>query len=370
MFHRANYLEAAFCGEVDFSGTTFSEAYFLRTLFLENACFDHAKFLENVHFDNAIFSAGSWKRSFDVIKKISFRRVNFRKQEKVIFDNVDMSKVSFIHTDITRVRFRNTRWSEEAGGYNIYDKQLLLLKRNEKYRKKYFKQALKELKKLKNNKKLLEKIIEELYRPKGRDELNRKIEEHVKEIKEFLNNINNMVVLKEFEYEWNQQVIKGLEKEDDLTLDNILSIYRMLRENYDYYLKYEESGKFFVGEMDTKRLFKKGRYTIKEKITSQLEETVLTIYRWLCLYGESYIRPIIWILVTIFGFALLRSLWMQKLNIDPLTFIEQLKMSAVIFFQMTKELGWLTLLERLIAAITLGTLYISLRRKLERRIRH
>ena len=144
--------------------------------------------------------------------------------------------------------------------------------------------------------------------------------------------------------------------DEDLTLDNVLAVYRALRENYDYYLKYDESGKFFINEMK-----------LKKRFSNFAEKIVMSVYELLCLYGESYTRTIVWILATIPLFALVRLLFEASslvLNMNSL------KISTAAFFQLYYDNNWITILERLISISILGSFYIALRRKLERRIRH
>ncbi|MGC8949609.1 MAG: hypothetical protein ACP5OK_09780, partial [Thermoprotei archaeon] len=63
-----------------------------------------------------------------------------------------------------------------------------------------------------------------------------------------------------------------------------------------------------------------------------------------------------------------RTCLSPTLTID--SFLDSLKISTAVFFQIYFDSSWLTILERLISIPILGTLYIALRRKLERRVRH
>ncbi|MGC9059451.1 MAG: hypothetical protein ACP5H3_03565 [Candidatus Aenigmatarchaeota archaeon] len=104
------------------------------------------------------------------------------------------------------------------------------------------------------------------------------------------------------------------------------------------------------------------------------------IYEKLCLYGESYTRTLIVAALTIILFAVLRTLFELKslnliLSMDAfLEFLkslpESLRVSTAAFSQIYFDNSWLTVLERLISIPILGALYIALRRKLERRVRH
>ena len=38
-----------------------------------------------------------------------------------------------------------------------------------------------------------------------------------------------------------------------MDFENLLTIYRNLRDNYEYNMKYEEAGQFFIREMNLKR---------------------------------------------------------------------------------------------------------------------
>jgi hypothetical protein len=112
-----------------------------------------------------------------------------------------------------------------------------------------------------------------------------------------------------------KNILKDIRLDEDLVLDNVLAVYRALRENYDYYLKYDESGKFFINEM-----------RLKKRFSNFTEKVVLSIYELLCLYGESYRRTIAWIFATIPLFTLARFLF------EASPFIDSLKNSIVVFF--------------------------------------
>ena len=44
-------------------------------------------------------------------------------------------------------------------------------------------------------------------------------------------------------------------EETESNIEEILSIYRNLRENYEFRRRYDEAGKFFIQEMDLKRKY-------------------------------------------------------------------------------------------------------------------
>ena len=45
-------------------------------------------------------------------------------------------------------------------------------------------------------------------------------------------------------------------KSQVISLDLVLSVYRNLRENYEFRLRYDEAGKFFIKEMQLKRKYR------------------------------------------------------------------------------------------------------------------
>ena len=58
------------------------------------------------------------------------------------------------------------------------------------------------------------------------------------------------------------------------TLDGIKSIYSNLRENYEYRLRYDEAGEFFIREMELKRIYRDtiSRLTVRNSFESKEEE--------------------------------------------------------------------------------------------------
>ncbi len=335
--------------KADFSGVKFSKAYFNGTKFLGRTVFNLYTFSKSADFKKAIFSPDMLEKCLDPGNLISFRRVTFSEPENVVFDGCDMRRVSFIHTNIERVKFRNVEW----GDFRIYDDRLFALKLSEKERKKFIEEGAKKLRKVLNDepdskiKKLVLKIVEKIRSSEGKVELNSELigkprEEKLEEIREYV------------------------EKDEDLTEDNILSVYRDLRENYDYHLKYEVSGRFFVNEME-----------LKKRSAGRVEKIVLEFYKWLCHYGESYECALFWMGLTILIFFALRvvsNLDLFFTEQDPflifIALIEYFLISIATFFQLNPDSSLLTVAERLISIPILGSLYISLRRKLERRVRH
>ncbi|MGQ4834438.1 MAG: pentapeptide repeat-containing protein [Candidatus Asgardarchaeia archaeon] len=415
----ANFRGASFIGGADFGGASFGgEANFGGAIFIEEANFGGASFGGEANFGGAIFITSL--DLLDVSSFIDFARIRLSVSGRdsnrfnIVFDRITATKVSFIYTDLTRIEFRDVKWFYEGNNllsYKTFDSLILHLKNDEKFREKYFKHALKRMRELVENENEFNNALETAFRKEVSFFQEKKIriaDGTEKTLYEIIKN-RLMRTIKKYENKNSDEWWKDIEKRlKDIgyttysTIDNVLSVYRGLRENYDYFLKYEESGKFFVGEMDTLFLKLKEKYrvdarTLKEKVRSinkylgwTIEWFVLKAYRVLALYGESYLRPIVWSLLIILSFAVIRSIfimaisgiWPAFTSIDAFSnaffmflsrFLIELHYSWLAFFQLVdiKDLQRPDVaIERLLGILVFGLLYISLKRRLERRIRH
>ena len=322
----ALFTRTTFSGKALFFGAIFSgKAGFHGSIFLENSGFHGAKFkgdadfsdaefrksalFSNTRFYNFVnFSRAKLPVDSDPLSYASFRGAYFRHPKRVLFNRIDgKAKISFINTDISRVVFRNCSFDF------LYDEFLF------------------------RNRKMLEKMLKD-------------VEERIS-IEKAGNDVGAL-------RDYRRKMIHELR---DLKLDNVLNVIRMLRENFDYYMRYEESGRLFVKEMDLKKDYLlKGGIKLADRISGYAEWFAYSLYRIMGLYGESIARPIFWIFGTIILFGILRSLF------SPVRGIWE---SLEAFLQLRWDGSWLTLAERIISVFNLGFLYISLRRKLDRRRR-
>ena len=393
-FDIADFSNAKFYGSVDFSNATFNDsASFVETKFYKYTSFEGAKFQgpvlfvdsefrEAVDFSNSLilstalfqYVAFAEKPIFLPIEEdperpwpiIHFDGLRFGPKGRLIFDGTDMSRVSFMFTDLSQhVEFRNVRWWEYEGAYVLADQILLILATNEKYARKYFKRYMKRT-----------------------------------------------------GYTWWGwwHMIKDVAFEDArVTLDNVLQEIRNLRDWHDKRMRYDEGGKFFISEMDTRRLVghkiqidnerarpvrgKSERLPMNpwnrllNRLAFKTERFILKAYRDLCLYGESVARPIAWMIITVFTFALLYMLgsflspfhdillfsWVfpsviltEEFALLPflLKFLKVLGISVLAFLQLQTPEGLLVVLERVLSIIINGGFVLALRRRLERRVRH
>ena len=118
--------------------------------------------------------------------------------------------------------------------------------------------------------------------------------------------------------DWNKEKGKGRNRVfDEVSHDPftkkfdyalIAQLYRRLRANYEENLRYSEAGDFYIGEMEMTR---KAERSIFKKLP-------LLFYKAISNYGESYYRPLCWILAILLIFPLLFMFaGIQPISLDP-----------------------------------------------------
>lgn len=204
VFDKVNFSEAEFIGSTDFKETEFKDKANFRKCMIKNIItFEHSTFKSVVSFEGSIFS-----------NYANFRNVQFHEQEKVIFTG-NLSNISFLHTNITRIRFANdVTWSEDEDcPYHVFEERVL---------------------------------------------------------------INN--------------------KEDDLRLEDVMDLYRHLRDNCEFYSRYELSGQFYIRELELRRKYKQNvtgqnPKTIQKDVMYQIF-SILAVFYAISKYGQSLARPL------------------------------------------------------------------------------
>jgi uncharacterized protein YjbI with pentapeptide repeats len=83
----------------------------------------------------------------------------------------------------------------------------------------------------------------------------------------------------------------------------IAELYQQLKKNYDDRRDYWTAGDFHYGEMEMKRLYSPRQTTILRWLHRNLG--LVAWYKRASEYGESYVRPVLWLLVVLLVFALL-----------------------------------------------------------------
>jgi uncharacterized protein YjbI with pentapeptide repeats len=400
-----------FYGSVNLRGTTFVNADFHDTVFNDKVDFRDSKFEgkeltrfldvkfnDKANFENTIFCGKTLFQGVDFLRakfstntefneKITkFRYVTFEKGENSSFDTRNLTNVSFKNTDITRIKFNESVvWYEKpqqrtkVNGYKIWDERNLAdtLKNSSKWEDvdvKFENQSLQNFliqKGVKGASKLdfvdidewTKKIVEtETYKLRGKIIKHKtdKIRGYIKRRHE--NDKPAIVVVDDY-------IKEG-------ALESVKAIYRNLRENCEYWLRYDEASQFFIREMELKRNYREHNvFWIKE--TDQLRKrlSLTGLYYYLSKYGESLKRPTVMAIIIVFASTVywlmqpdsLSKLSMSIEGLAPLG--ESFERSILAFFQLRSD-AWQDYLVRILGGLSLGLMAITLRRKFERKLRH
>ena len=148
----------------------------------------------------------------------------------------------------------------------------------------------------------------------------------------------------------------------------VATVCRRLRQNLESKMRYRESGRFFIGEMECKRKNVK----IKSDVLGWIRTNVISAlawYKYMSNYGESISRVVSWMLAVVIIPALLITLTQTpQLQQAETSFIQNLQNSMFAFFQLKSD-NSIDFVLRLIGLLMVTQLYISLRRQFERRYR-
>jgi len=313
----ASFLYAKFSDWMNFEGAKFlGAANFLNSQFLDDASFDRSQFSGDtsfcrskvsslVTFRATIFQTANDQILSSPIKPYThFEEIRVDNRGEVRFEGgVCMSRVSLHYADIRRFSFFDVKWGRLGGRASVMEHGIL------EERKRRSKDA--------------ETIL------------------------------------------------------PDITPEHVHQIYVRLRRNLERGAgRYPEAGDFFINEKEMRKLILQEGHRWPPT-GNFLEWLILKVYGWLALYGESLARPVAWSMVTVVVFALLK---MVASNLQAIDFSFNLQMilkltklfpdflmkSMMAFFQMRSEPG-LDILERLVSIPILGSLFIALKRKFERR---
>jgi uncharacterized protein YjbI with pentapeptide repeats len=109
----AYFTGAEFSGDAVFWRANFSEnAYFWGVKFFEYATFEEAEFSGNTHFEGAEFRQRADFSRVETAKDatVDFQRIRLLKPQQVFFHHVDLSRWSFLDTDLRRIDFDDVTW--------------------------------------------------------------------------------------------------------------------------------------------------------------------------------------------------------------------------------------------------------------------
>ena len=376
------------CKEVSFHKIQcFGSIQFERSQFnLEKSVdFDYSKFFNESNFNECKFSKGI----------ITFKRTNFK---SLLFNNAVFSNVNFDKTEFNNGDFSHTKFLEKAYFFDCKCKDFLL------FHYTIFEQP--------------QKIIFQIHDLSNFSFLRTDITRIVfHEDTQFWKKKNDLYKTYD-ERVFDSKFKKVNQSKAKFELGDLLSLYRNLRENYEYRLRYDIAGKFFIREMELKRKYRKVRsipispkrilirkilhhLKILRYIETETDSYIVLnnwwrrnyfsltgIYRLISNYGESLTLAIIFITIIFFLFTFF---WVSQP--DPLTTNPSIFQYKE-FDQLYNQTQWTVSMKRsisdlipflpfkieqpsnydyflkLIGALSFGIVFITLRRKFERRFRH
>ena len=158
-------------------------------------------------------------------------------------------------------------------------------------------------------------------------------------------------------------------------LADALSVMRDLRDNYEYRLEYEGAGKLFVQEMEMKRQYEDADDGARLRPWYWRWFSLTRVYGLSCRYGESLRRPSALALSVFFGSVLF--FWLDETHAYAGTcpLADSDKWSYALTRTLAGVLHWgcQELPDYVLRALSipiLGTMFVVLRRRFERRFRH
>jgi hypothetical protein len=195
-----------------------------------------------------------------------------------------------------------------------------------------------------------------------------------------------------------------------VSLGTVMAVYRNLRENYEFRLRYDEAGKFFIKEMELKRRYREEDEKNTSGVAGVSSKTVpngwlrrnlsLTgLYYHLSRYGEDLLRPTLVGIVIVF-LSTLFWLMQSKPILEPHFFVNSSLYNSTSHFVYLNQTGnltqWQKAFERSLSdlipllpsgskveiglldyvikiaggTLTFGLIAIALRRKFERKYTH
>ena len=173
------------------------------------------------------------------------------------------------------------------------------------------------------------------------------------------------------------------EQDPELQLESVMDVYRNLRENYDFSLRYEIAGEFFVREMDLKRKYRdnlnpKGKRTVlKNKIIRRIG--MYAIYCWISQYGHSLTRPLLCsIPFLVIGTMAFLTEDFTNFVIQPNFHLNGTIVTAILrslsgfipVYSLKDKPEFMDIILKIILLPMAGTFFLALKRKLERKFRH
>jgi len=379
----ADFSNATLTNEANFSSATFAEgAYFFGAVFTERANFEYATFTEVASFSHAIFSKGAVFSRAIFSKGVDFSGATFTKEacatlrQEAYFYGATFTKEAYFYD----VKFQNSDFSEAKFLNEVRFSGSEVFKDETLFRYTIFEQPTKTVFDVND----LSKVSFA-----GSDISKVTFTDKVK--------WGGNDCLKIIEEEW---IETGRQ---NISLDLVLYVYRRLRENYEFNLKFDEAGKFFIKEMELKRKYR----TIhrQDSTSSDLvgknnwfrrHFSLTGLYYHFSSYGESIIKPTVIGIITV---ALSTLFWLMqsKPTLEPHFFVSSSLYHNTSHYVYLSQAGnptqWLAAFQRSLGdflpvlslpsdikvgvvdyitkivggALTFGLLIIAFRRKFERK---
>jgi uncharacterized protein YjbI with pentapeptide repeats len=336
-YRNADFSNVTFSGKARFWKATFSgEAAFLRATFSGEAFFEDATFSGEAAFYQAIFTgkASFWKATFT--GEVSFRKATF---SEVDFGNATFSTAVFFSGAkfSGRVYFQGAKFLGEAYflGSQFGEETLFRYTLFEQPNKVTFDDS---------NLSKVSFADSDITRIRFGDKIR-------------WGGKDKFTIIEE---EWLKEKAKGKDKRanvyDNVSLKLVLSVYRNLRENYEFRLRYDDAGEFFIKEMELKRKYRgtesENSLEIKENGWFTRHFSLTGLYYHLSRYGEDILRPTLIAIITVSASTLF---WVTQSNptlephFDP-SLAETVSTSTFIGFrEITNGTQWLKGFERSLA---------------------
>ncbi|HKG88359.1 MAG TPA: hypothetical protein VKA95_08535 [Nitrososphaeraceae archaeon] len=260
-FRKGYFAKTSFFGEADFNSADFYSITFSKeTTIHQTGDFSESIFHGKTTFRRVIFEG--WTK---------FQNALFEEQEKTVFDVDKLSKVSFMNTDTTRVRFtERVNWTEsqepkivdeillEHSVFPLFTWESVPGNKKQESKLRNFLRNTFGLNWIKNNITLIKSPDGDTINITSNDKniltLELKRNYGIVRVK------HNDVALPAFVVKNEKSILRGntlrVYSVSEIRVGSVQSIYRNLRENYEYRMRYDEAGKFFIREMELKRKFR------------------------------------------------------------------------------------------------------------------
>jgi uncharacterized protein YjbI with pentapeptide repeats len=433
----ANFYGARFEREANFRSAHFTEvAYFTKAHFTEIANFPEAQFIGEINLSDTRFTGEVSMSKAEFRKRAVFYKTEFAEKSdfsgaKLVhadFPRAQFSEVDFSEAQFSEVDFSGTQFTKSADFYGAYFSEVQFLSYDHRKSHASFSGAQFAESAVFRNAQLTEIVHYrnvQLNKPEqiifvdtnsndlsqvsflNTDISRARFGENVKWGNDFKILEERQIEISLESNEWVQHILLG----------PVFAVYRNLRENYEFRLRYDEAGELFIREMEMKRRYEmisshswKNIFRLKWRmnVIRQLEEkntveysdwisrnfSLTGLYYHLSKYGQSFSRP------ALFGVGIVlfsTLLWLtqpnpaadfsfQNITIPQIITIPEMdnKTNIQIAFErgLTNFLpslsfgtelnvGLLDVAFKIVGgAVTFGLIIIALRRKFERKFRH